>query len=76
MNRPRLLIVRGLPGAGKSTYVKNKYPGLFVLETDCFNCVGGQYHWTSNRSKEAIRLIANIRDEVLNSPNKSKIFLS
>jgi len=76
MNKPRMLIVRGLPGSGKSTYIRNNYPGLFTLETDCFNCVGGQYHWTSDRSKEAIRLIANIRDEVLNSPNKSDLCLS
>ena len=60
MNRPRLLIVRGLPGSGKSTYVRNNYPGLFTLETDCFNCVGGQYYWTPDRSKEAIKIIEDI----------------
>ena len=69
MNRPRLLIVRGLPGSGKSTYVRNNYPGLFTLETDCFNCVGGQYYWTPNRSKEAIILIEDIVISVIHSPN-------
>ena len=69
MNRPRLLIVRGLPGAGKSTYVRNKYPGLFVLETDCFNCVSGQYYWDIDRSKEAIRIIERISIELMESKN-------
>lgn len=76
MNKPRLLIVRGLPGSGKSTYIRNNYPGLFTLETDCFNCVGGQYYWTSDRSKEAIRLIEDIRDSIFNSPNKSDFCIS
>ena len=65
----RLLIVRGLPGSGKSTYVRNNYPGLFVLETDCFNCVHGQYKWTVDRSKEAIRIIDDIALELMSSKN-------
>ncbi len=69
MPKPRLLIVRGLPGAGKSTYVKDKYPGLFVLETDCFNCVSGQYYWNVDRSKEAIRIIESISTEIMSSKN-------
>ena len=69
MDKPRLLIVRGLPGAGKSTYIRNNYPGLFVLETDCFNCVAGQYEWNVDRSKEAIRIIDTISIEIMSSSN-------
>jgi len=69
MAKPRMLIVRGLPGSGKSTYVRNNYTGLFILETDCFNCVSGQYYWTSDRSTEAIRLIDRISLEIMSSSN-------
>ncbi len=69
MPKPRMLIVRGLPGAGKSTYIRNNYPGLFTLETDCFNCVAGQYEWNVDRSKEAIRIIDTISIEIMSSSN-------
>lgn len=65
----RLLIVRGLPGSGKSTYVRNNYTGLFTLETDQFNCVNGKYIWSLERSKEAINLIEKIRNMLIASEN-------
>lgn len=76
MSRPRLLIVRGLPGAGKSTYVRKNYPGLFTLETDCFNCVAGQYDWNVDRSKEAIRIIDTISIEIMSSSNTPDFAIS
>lgn len=46
MNRPRLQIVRGLPGSGKSTYARRHWPHLLMLELDQFCQRGGHYHWS------------------------------
>lgn len=76
MSNGRLLIVRGLPGSGKSTYVQNNYPGIFTLETDMFNMSNGQYRWTETRSKECIRLIREFLTDCMYSPNKPDICLT
>jgi hypothetical protein len=72
----RLLIVRGLPGSGKSTYIKNNYHGIFTMETDMFNCNCGQYNWTLERSNNAINLIENIFRDVITRPNHPDICLT
>lgn len=41
--RPRLQIVRGLPGSGKSTYAAEKWPHLLRLEFDFFCMRAGVY---------------------------------
>jgi hypothetical protein len=74
--RGRLLIVRGLPGSGKSTYVRNNYPGIFTMETDMFNTSCGQYQWTIDRSKECIRLIKKFLNELYKSKNSPDICLT
>jgi len=76
MSRGRLLIVRGLPGSGKSTYVHKNYPGLFTLETDMFNMVNGQYVWTRSRSIEAILLINKIVKTLMMSSNSPDFALT
>lgn len=43
---PKVVILRGLPGAGKSTYIKNvleKLGQVFVCSADHFFMVGGKY---------------------------------
>ena len=64
------MIVRGFPGSGKSTYVMREYTGLMFFETDMFNIVNGQYVWTVDRSREAIRLINEFTTSIFNSPNR------
>ena len=64
------MIVRGFPGSGKSTYVMREYTGLMFFETDMFNIVDGQYVWTVDRSREAIRLINEFTTSIFNSPNR------
>lgn len=65
-----LLVVRGIPGAGKSYYVQHNYNGILTFETDMFNLVDGKYCWNLERSQEAIRIIDSFVDTVINSPNK------
>lgn len=72
----RMLIVRGLPGSGKSTYVHKNYPGLFLLETDMFNMVNGQYQWTRERSRVAIDLITDISVQLMRSANTPDFVLT
>jgi predicted kinase len=38
-----LIIIRGLPGAGKSTYAKKNYEGILHLEADMFSMIDGAY---------------------------------
>ena len=64
------MIVRGFPGSGKSTYVMREYTGLMFFETDMFNIVDGQYVWSVDRSREAIRLISEFTTSIFNSPNR------
>jgi hypothetical protein len=72
----RMLIVRGLPGSGKSTYVHKNYPGLFLLETDMFNMTNGQYKWDRERSTKAIILIHDIVERVMKSTNDSDLAIT
>lgn len=46
-----LYIVRGLPGAGKSTYAKSL--GCLVYEADQYFMKGGKYVWDPRRIKNA-----------------------
>lgn len=41
----RLDLVRGLPGAGKSTYARNNRNNAFVVETDQFFVIDQEYKW-------------------------------
>ncbi len=46
-----LVIVRGLPGSGKSTFAKREYPNYQHIETDMFQYVDGEYRFDPNRIK-------------------------
>lgn len=48
---PKLRIVRGLPGSGKST--KAKSFGVFHVESDMYLMVDGVYVWSPHKLKHA-----------------------
>lgn len=39
----KLVIVRGIPGSGKSTFAKSHFPGVLILENDMFFMHNGKY---------------------------------
>lgn len=49
-----LFIVRGLPGSGKTTFVKNFLKGVFHIENDMFHMKGLKYEWSADGQKKAI----------------------
>lgn len=49
----KLLLVRGLPGSGKSTIAKNLIGFYHHVETDMFWMVDGEYKWEASRLGEA-----------------------
>ena len=53
-NRPRLQIIRGLPGSGKTTLALKMYPHLLRLETDMFFYSKGAYRFTMERNRTAV----------------------
>lgn len=66
--RPILRIVRGQPGAGKSTFASKHFPGVFHIENDMFLISGGEYKWSKERVKEAISLCTKmVRTALANS---------
>lgn len=54
MKNNRLILVRGLPGSGKSTYAKNYFGGHIRLEADMyFIQPDGSYDWAADRLSKA-----------------------
>ena len=47
----KLILVRGLPGSGKSTYAKSL--GIFHIEADMFFMKDGEYHFDGKQIKDA-----------------------
>lgn len=54
-SNPRLQIIRGLPGSGKSSLAVAKYPHLSRVETDMFFMRGGKYIFTLDLNKKAVK---------------------
>lgn len=53
-SKPRLQIIRGLPGSGKTTLALQRYPHLMRIETDMFFSRQGKYIFTNKLNEEAI----------------------
>lgn len=51
--RPTLVLVRGIPGSGKSTYAKNTYPTYVHLSTDMYFTKDGEYKYDISKIREA-----------------------
>lgn len=58
-NRPKLTLIRGCPGSGKSTYAKNHYNCL-ILENDMFHRVNGEYMYDTDNMKNAMKWCFNM----------------
>lgn len=54
----KLILVRGLPGSGKSTYAKAL--GIFHVEADMFCMVDGEYVFDATKHKENHRTCATM----------------
>ena len=53
----KVVIMRGIPGSGKSTYVLENYPKAIVCSADHYHITGdGLYNWTPERSEVAHEL--------------------
>jgi len=50
----KLTLVRGIPGSGKSTFVRNNFSCLH-LENDMYFQRDGSYRWNSEEMDDAIR---------------------
>lgn len=61
---PRLTIIRGLPGSGKSTYAKKNYDCL-ILENDMLQMADGKYMWSVDGTKTAIKMVYKMADMAL-----------
>lgn len=62
-SRPRLQIIRGLPGSGKTTLALKRYSHLLRLETDMYFYSKGAYRFTMERNAEAVKWF---KEEVAN----------
>lgn len=49
----KLILIRGLPGSGKSTFAKTF--NCFHVESDMFFIRDGKYEWTASKNAEAAR---------------------
>lgn len=49
-----LIIVRGLPGSGKSTFAKEL--NIFHIEIDMFCMINGQYRWNAEQGRKRSNL--------------------
>lgn len=49
----RVIIMRGIPGSGKSTYVRNRFPGALVCSADHYFEQSGEYKFDASKLSEA-----------------------
>jgi adenylate kinase family enzyme len=49
-----LTIVRGIPGSGKSTFCRTRYPNIFHIENDMFHYHNNDYVFSYHKQKDAI----------------------
>ena len=56
----RLILVRGVPGSGKSTFAAKIFPGAFHVENDMFHVKDGEYRFDFNKQKDAVSWCMNM----------------
>ena len=60
-----LHIIRGKPGSCKSTFAKQRFPGILLLENDMFHMHDGDYDWHAENMKDAISWCAEMAETAL-----------
>jgi predicted kinase len=60
-----LHIIRGVPGSGKSTYVKNNLSGIYHLEADMYFIRNGKYEFNPNKIKKAHEFTQKIANQIM-----------
>lgn len=63
--RPRLKIIRGIPGSGKTTYAKSL--GILHIEQDMYLVQGGEYRWFKEAVGDAVIFCKSVADVAFNS---------
>lgn len=53
--RPKLVVVRGYPGSGKTHYASTHFPGIFHVENDMYFMRNGEYSWSKDELQDAIK---------------------
>ena len=53
--KPKMQIIRGLPGSGKTTLAIEKFPFLMRVETDMFFYRNGAYRFTMENNRQSVR---------------------
>lgn len=61
----RLILVRGVPGSGKSTFAAKIFPGAFHVENDMFHVKDGEYRFDFNKQKDAVSWCMDMCDIAL-----------
>jgi hypothetical protein len=55
MSNNRLIIVRGIPGSGKTTFANVRFPNCLHLENDMYHVRNGSYEWSAKNQDDAIK---------------------
>lgn len=55
LENPRVQIIRGLPGSGKTTLAKQRFSHLMRIETDMFFSRCGRYVFTKELNRKAVK---------------------
>ncbi len=64
----KLILIRGLPGSGKTTKARTKYPDYLHYETDhLFTDCGGRYRFNAQIWQQARDLVFSLADVALSN---------
>jgi len=71
-----LVIMRGIPGSGKTTWAKENYPDAVHFANDDFHMVNGEYRFDKMKQSEAVAsCMANALGTMLVNNERDMIFV-
>jgi predicted kinase len=62
-----LIILRGLPGSGKSTFANMMWPEAIICEADQYHYLDGEYRFNPTKIKEAHQWCQTIARHLMNN---------